>query len=232
MVKQDDKGRVIIPGFYDGISLDPETKKILEAVPDNEDEIRNRLQLGSIDNVGNNYQEAMQYPSLNIRGMQSGWINEQSRTIIPAWARAELDVRLVLESDPELLIALVKKHIEDQGYFITNKAPTKQERMNNEKVASFTYEISYQSFRTDFNSEPGIWLQKAIRNAFGTDPIMIRMSGGSIPISPFVLELGIPAVGVPTVNKDNNQHSPNENLRLGNYREGIKTMISILVEEL
>jgi len=229
---KDDEGRVIIPGFYDGISLDPKTKKILEAVPDDENEIRNRLQLGSIDNVGNNYQEAMQYPSLNIRGMQSGWINEQARTIIPAWARAEIDVRLVLESDPERLIGLVKKHIKDQGYFITDKAPTKEERMNNEKVASFTYEISYQSFRTDFNSEPGIWLQKAIRNAFNTDPIMIRMSGGSIPISPFVLELGIPAVGVPTVNKDNNQHSPNENLRLGNYREGIKTMIAILVEEL
>jgi acetylornithine deacetylase/succinyl-diaminopimelate desuccinylase-like protein len=229
---KDDEGRVIIPGFYEGISLDPETKKILEAVPDDEDEIRNRLQLGSIDNVGNNYQEAMQYPSLNIRGMQSGWINEQSRTIIPAWARAELDVRLVLESDPERLIGLVKKHIENQGYYITDKAPTKEERMNNAKIASFNYEISYQSFRTDFDSEPGIWLKKAMKNAFGIDPVMIRLSGGSIPISPFVLELGIPAVGVPTVNKDNNQHSPNENLRLGNYREGIKTMIAILVERL
>ncbi len=229
---KDDEGRVIIPDFYEGISLDPETKKILEAVPDDEDEIRNRLQLGSIDNVGNNYQEAMQYPSLNIRGMQSGWINEQTRTIIPAWARAELDVRLVLESDPERLIGLIKKHIENQGYYITDKAPTKEERMNNQKTASFTYEISYQSFRTEFDSEPGIWLQKAMKNAFGSDPIMIRLSGGSIPISPFVLELNIPAVGVPTVNKDNNQHSPNENLRLGNYREGIKTMIAILVEKL
>ena len=57
---------------------------------------------------------------------------------------------------------------------------------------------------------------------------MIRTSGGSIPISPFVNTLGIPAVTVPTVNRDNNQHSPNENLRLGNYREGIQTMIAIL----
>ena len=61
---------------------------------------------------------------------------------------------------------------------------------------------------------------------------MIRMSGGSIPISPFVTTLGIPAVTVPTVNRDNNQHSPNENIRLGNYREGIKTMIAILTEKL
>jgi len=229
---KDDEGRVIIPGFYQGISLDNETKKILQSVPDDEAEIRDRLQLGSVDKVGNNYQEAMQYPSLNIRGMQSGWIDEQARTIVPSWARAELDIRLVLESDPERLIGLVMKHIEDQGYFITDKAPSKQERMNNEKVASFTYDISYHSFRTEFDSEPGIWLQKAMKNAFGSNPIMIRISGGSIPISPFVLELKIPAVTVPTVNKDNNQHSPNENLRLGNYREGIKTMIAILVEKL
>ena len=78
----------------------------------------------------------------------------------------------------------------------------------------------------------GLWLRKAIKGAFGEEPIMIRMSGGSIPISPFVTTLDIPAVTVPTVNRDNNQHSPNENLRLGNYREGIKTMIAILLEEL
>jgi acetylornithine deacetylase/succinyl-diaminopimelate desuccinylase-like protein len=47
-----------------------------------------------------------------------------------------------------------------------------------------------------------------------------------------VVTLGVPAVTVPTVNGDNNQHSPNENLRLGNYRDGIKTMIAILSEKL
>ena len=108
----------------------------------------------------------------------------------------------------------------------------KQERITHAKIATFTSEISYQSFRTPFDSEVGLWLRSALKKAFGEDPIMIRMSGGSIPISPFVTTLGIPAVTVPTVNRDNNQHSPNENLRLGNYREGIKTMIAILAEKL
>jgi acetylornithine deacetylase/succinyl-diaminopimelate desuccinylase-like protein len=229
---KDDDGRVIIPGFYDGIILTPETEKILRAVPDDENQIRERLQLGSVDKVGGYYQESIQYPSLNIRGMQSGWIDENVRTIIPGWARAEIDVRLVIESDPERLINLIQKHIEDEGYYVIDKIPSKEERLNNEKVASFTYEISYQAFRTDFDSEVGIWLRKAIKTAFDEDPIMIRMSGGSIPISPFVNTLGIPAVTVPTVNRDNNQHSPNENIRLGNYREGIMTMIAILAEKL
>jgi acetylornithine deacetylase/succinyl-diaminopimelate desuccinylase-like protein len=42
--------------------------------------------------------------------------------------------------------------------------------------------------------------------------------------------LGIPAVAVPTVNPDNNQHSPNENIRLENYIDGIKTIAAILTE--
>jgi acetylornithine deacetylase/succinyl-diaminopimelate desuccinylase-like protein len=229
---KDDDGRVVIPGFYDGISISPEVEKILKAVPDDEAQIRDRLQLGSIDKVGKYYQESIQYPSLNIRGMQSGWIDEKVRTIIPGWARAEIDVRLVPESDPERLISLIKNHLLNQGYYVTGKVPTKEERISNEKVATFNYEISYQAFRTDFNSKTGIWLRKAINRAFGEDPVMIRMSGGSIPIAPFVRTLGIPAVGVPTVNRDNNQHSPNENIRLGNYRDGIKTMIAILTQEL
>jgi acetylornithine deacetylase/succinyl-diaminopimelate desuccinylase-like protein len=66
----------------------------------------------------------------------------------------------------------------------------------------------------------------------GEDPIMIRTGGGSIPISPFVSTLGIPAVIVPTVNPDNNQHSPNENLRVRDFVEGIRTLLGVLTQPL
>ncbi len=229
---KDDDGKVIIPGFYDGITIDQETERILRAVPDDEAQIRERLQLGAVDKVGGYYQEAIQFPSLNIRGLQSGWIDEKVRTIVPGWARAEIDVRLVLESDTDRLISLLRQHVEAQGYFVTDTVPDKATRMAHPKVATFTHEVSYQSFRTDFDAEVGRWLRRSLTRAFGEEPIMIRMSGGSIPISPFVTTLDVPAVTVPTVNRDNNQHSPNENLRLGNYREGVKTMISILLEKL
>ena len=58
----------------------------------------------------------------------------------------------------------------------------------------------------------------------------MRTTGGSVPIAPFVATLGVPAVIVPAVNADNNQHSPNENLRLGNYIDGIKQYLAILTE--
>lgn len=164
--------------------------------------------------------------------MESAWVGKEARTIVPATALAEIDVRLVPESDPERLFTLIKKHIEDQGFTILDHNPTDEERMKYPKIVKMNYSISYQAFRTPMDSEVGAWLRSAMNRAFGKDPVQIRISGGSIPISPFVDALGIPAVTIPTVNSDNNQHSPNENLRLGNYKEGITTIMAILSQKL
>ena len=54
--------------------------------------------------------------------------------------------------------------------------------------------------------------------------------GGTVPVTSLIEKLGVPAVIVPLVNMDNNQHSLNEHLRLGNLYDGIKTCIAILTE--
>ena len=229
---KDDQGKVIIPGFYDGIKLTETEKEILRQVPDNESDIKKKLGIGSVDKVGTTYQESLQYPSLNIRGMSSGWVGNEARTIVPADATAEIDIRLVPESDPDKLFSLVRKHIENQGYHILDRIPSDEERAKYPKLLMWKGSISYQAFRTSFDSEPGIWLNKAMVKAFGKEPIKIRISGGSLPIAPFVDALKVPAVTVVTVNSDNNQHGPNENIRLGNFKEGIKTALAILTQEL
>lgn len=229
---KDDDGRVTIPGFYDGITLSDEVKEVLKSVPDDEQYINLKLGIAEGDKVAPTYQESLQYPSLNIRGFSSGWVGEERRTIVPATATAEIDIRLVLESDPDRLINLVKDHIKAKGYYVIDQKPTSHERAIHSRICQFNSETSYLAFRTDFDSEVGLWLDRALVKAFGKKPVKQRTSGGSIPISPFVNELGIPAVTVPTVNRDNNQHSPNENIRLGNYVDGIKTIYAILGEKL
>lgn len=230
---KDERERVTIPGFYDGIKISDDVKKVLDAVPDDEGYI-NYKQLGIARGTGvaPTYQESLQYPSLNVRGFSSGWVGEEARTIVPSVAIAEIDVRLVLESDPDRLIKLVRDHIVGQGYYVIDRKPTSRERAQHDKICQFNSSTSYLAFRTDFDSEVGQWLDRALVRAFGEQPIKQRTSGGSIPISPFVNELGIPAVTVPTVNRDNNQHSPNENIRIGNYVDGIKTIHHILLEKL
>jgi acetylornithine deacetylase/succinyl-diaminopimelate desuccinylase-like protein len=229
---KDEVGRVTIPGFYDGIALDDETRRILAAVPDDVEALHERMGISEPDAVAGSPQEAIQYPSINVRGMSSGWVGAQSRTIIPPTATAEIDVRLVLESDPERLIGLIREHIEGLGYHITTGEPTDDERRAHPRIASFTYNVSYRAYRTDFTSEPGRWLSAAFVHLFGEEPVMVRTSGGSIPISLFVTTLGVPAVSVGTVNPDNNQHSPNENLRVGDFLRGIRIMTAVLSQPL
>jgi acetylornithine deacetylase/succinyl-diaminopimelate desuccinylase-like protein len=75
-------GRVLLPGFYDGVTISDEVREVLEAVPDDEEQILKDMGLIKHDAVAPTLQEAIQYPSLNIRGMSSGWVGKESRTII------------------------------------------------------------------------------------------------------------------------------------------------------
>ena len=228
---KDPNGRVVIPGFYDGIELDEKTLKILAEVPDDEGKMMNDMQFKKPDNVGKNYQESIQYPSINVRGIESGWVREEVRTIVPSECIAEIDVRLVLESDPIRLHNLIKSHIEELGYYVIDRRPTKDERLKHNKIVTFVSSFDYDAFRTDIESEIGKWLIKSLKKTFGIEPVKKRTSGGSVPISPFVNTLGIPAVTVPTVNQDNNQHSPNENIKIENYITGIETYLGILTNK-
>lgn len=224
-------GRVLIPGFYDGIEINAETRELLDRVPDDTRALHQHLGIAETDKVADSLQLAIQYPSLNIRGLSSLKVGIQSRTLIPASAIAELDVRLVKESDPARLIGLIKDHIIEQGYHVIGHEPTMAERLALPKLLTFKSKISYKAFRTDFDSEPGLLARGALKRLYGAEPILLRTSGGSIPISPFVEALDIPAVMVPTVNIDNNQHAPDENLRLGNFIEGISILIAVLMQE-
>lgn len=229
---KDKNGRVIINGFYDGIDIDDKTLKILKEVPDNEFEMKDKMQFKTPDDVASSYQESIQYPSLNIRGIQSGWVGDEVRTIIPSECVAEIDVRLVLESNANTLINLIKNHIENLGYLVLDRKPSKDERLKNDKIITMNSSTSYDAYRTEIDSFIGKWLINSLRKTFNVEPVKIRTSGGSVPISPFVKILDIPAVSVPTVNKDNNQHSPNENIKISNYIRGIESYLGILLEDL
>ena len=230
---KDYDGRVVIPGFYDGVTFSDEIKLVMDAVPDDEDQIKKELMVASADKVGENYQEAIQYPSLNVRGLQSGWVRKEVRTIVPDMAIAEIDVRLVKESNPERLLNLIKNHIIKEGaYVIENRDPSDEERLTKKNIIRFDSKVSYLAYRTEINSPIGNWASKALKKAFNEDPIKKRTSGGSIPISPFVTTLNVPALTYPSVNKDNNQHSPNENIRVGNFIDGTLGMVYLLLEKI
>lgn len=228
---KDADGRVTIDGYYDGIAFTDAERAMLRAVPDNEQQILADAGVARAEAVAPSLQEALQYPSLNVRGLRAAWVGDEARTVIPPRATAEIDIRLVKESDAERLVGLLREHIEALGYLIIETEPTDEQRLRHPKLLKFSHEVSYGAFRSDFDSAAGRMARGGMQLLYGEEPILIRTMGGSIPIAPIVETLGIPAATVPTVNIDNNQHSPNENLRLGNFLEGIAILVAVLGQD-
>ncbi len=228
---KDDEGRVIIPGWYDGISLSEKRKAIINDVPEDQSEIIKSLGFAQADKVGGTYQEALQYPSLNIRGLQAAWTGQKVRTIIPGKATAEIDMRLVPESDGLKQVQLLKEYIESKGYHLIEGEPTEEDRAKYPKLATFTYRIGSKPFRTEINSPIGDWLGLAMERVYGKKFVRMATTGGSQPIAPFISTLNIPAVSVRIPNPDNSIHAPNENLRLGNFLEGIQMCLAVLSQK-
>ncbi len=230
---KDDDGRVTVPGYYDRVKLTAAEREILSAVDDDEAGLRKRVGIARAEKVGGNYQEALQYPSLNIRGMAAAAIGDKGANIVPSKAAAELDLRTTPETPPEFLIKLIEDHIRARGYYITLGEPTDAERAANDKIASLALQRGSRAASTPMDSPIGAWAFTGLKHAAawgGRDvtPVRIRMMGGSVPTDKLVDALGVPFIIVPLVNGDNNQHSFDENLRIGHYVEGVRTLATLL----
>ncbi len=228
---KDANGRVSIPGYYDGITIDEATREVLQSVPDDAAGINTFLQIAKPEEVGGFYQESLQYPSLNVRGLSSGWVGAQARTIVPATATAELDLRLVPESDGNRLKSRIKEYIKDQGFYITDQEPSSEMRRKYDQIIQVTESEVTNAFRTALNEPFGNFLVQLLGDTFNEEVVRIRIMGGTVPIAPFINELKIPAFIVPLVNADNNQHSPNENLKIAQIGYGIRTFYKLLSTE-
>ncbi|MBK8518052.1 MAG: M20/M25/M40 family metallo-hydrolase [Saprospiraceae bacterium] len=229
---KDENGRVTLPGFYEGVDIDDAEKEAIEILHENQDEIKRSLGIADMDHVGTSYQESLLYPSLNVRGIQSGWVGQEVRTLIPSTATAEIDMRLVPETPAERQIKLLKDYILSKNFHFVDSIPTIEERQKYTKLISMKSDIGSLPFRTKINSSIGQWLSKAMYDIFDDRFVKTITTGGSQPIAPFINTLNIPAVSIRIPNPDNNIHAPNENIRVGNYVEGIQMCLSILMQEM
>jgi acetylornithine deacetylase/succinyl-diaminopimelate desuccinylase-like protein len=223
-------GKVLIDGFYDDVpALSAEERQILAAVPDRPDELMRFFGIGRTEEVGANLQEALQYPSLNIRGLHSADIGDQARTIIPDRATAEIDLRLVKETDPEKMLERVLAHIRARGFHVVMDAePDDAARARHPRIARVSRIQWTKAYRTEMTLPESRAIIATLERAWGAPPIRLRTMGGTVPIDFFIQALGIPAIGVPVVNFDNNQHSDNENIRLQNLWDAVTSFAAVL----
>lgn len=223
-------GRILVKGWNDGIAaLTPEEKAMVAAVPEDATAMLRAFGVAAPETAFPKLQDALQYPTLNVRGMASAFVGAGARTIIPDSATASIDIRLVKETPASAMIEKIRAHVIAQGYHVVEKDPDEATRAKYPKIAKLaTFGDGTNAFRTSPLDPQAKAVAASIRAAHGVEPVHLRTLGGTVPIAPFIEALGFPAVLVPTVNFDNNQHEENENLRVGNLFEGILTVAAIL----
>lgn len=228
---KDDKGKVLIKGFYDDVeSLTKKEKAALAAIPDPAPEMQDELAFAQSESPDFSYMEnIVTRPTLNINGMSAASIGQLASNIIPTTASAALDLRLVKGNDWQRQADKVIAHIKKQGFYVVNQEPTDEERKKYPNIAFVSTKKGYNAQRTSMDLPLAQRIISALK-ASSKEPLILTPSlGGSLPLFLFEDILKTPPITVPIVNYDNNQHGENENLKIAYLFSGIETMIAIMM---
>ena len=95
-------------------------------------------------------------------------------------------------------------------------------------MAQVTRTGGYPAGRTSMALPLANAIATALSEAAGGPIVRLPTIGGSAPFYVFTDVLKVPTFGLSIVNFDNNQHGPNENLRIKNLWEGIDSMAALL----
>jgi succinyl-diaminopimelate desuccinylase len=217
---RDKDGRVTVPGFYQGVQpLSAYERKQFARLPFKASEYQKFLGVPKLfgERGFTPIEQRSARPTLEINGLTSGYQGEGSKTIVPAWARAKITIRLVPKQDPNQVMKRVRQHLE--------------------KLCPPTVRLEFEAghgaepYLVSPTSPQAQAALRALKSAFGYEPVLMR-EGGSIPIvndfkkilhaDSLLLGLGLP---------DDNAHSPNEKFDLGCFAKG-QLMSAYLWQEL
>ena len=132
---------------------------------------------------------------------------------IPPNARASLQLRFVVGTDWQSILATVRAHLDTQGLSMVQVVPTRSEIM----VAT----------RLDPQDPWVDWARRSIMQTTGKKPTLLPNLGGSLPNDIFADLLGLPTLWVPHSYPACSQHAPNEHLLGSVAREGLAIMAGL-----
>ena len=225
---KDADGKVLVEGFYDGVEpLTVTEKRAIAQAPSNDEMLKRELGLARTEGKGEKLNQLITLPSLNVRGIQSASTGATARNVIPASATASIDIRLVKGVDHKVEVERVLTHIRKQGYEIIESEPDENARSKFPRLVRIRPQGGYNAARTSMDLAISQSIIKAVET-IGRPVSKLPTLGGSVPLYIFTDILKTPAIGVPIVNHDNNQHSANENLRVKNLWDGIEVMATIM----
>ncbi|GGJ73044.1 M20/M25/M40 family metallo-hydrolase [Virgibacillus salexigens] len=212
---RDQNGNVLIEGFYDDLRKPTENElELISTLPFDPKSIAEKIGYKEFDMTKEAYYKKLTLePTFNIAGFHSGYGGEGAKTIIPSIANVKIDFRLVVDQDPDDIYRKIEKHVKKY-------APDVEVIRHGSMKAS----------RTPADSKEVAIIKKAVEKSYHQKPILQPSLGGSLPDYVWTQLLGVPSVVVPYANFDEANHSPNENINVENFFDGIMCTCHVIHE--
>ena len=208
--------RVRIPGFYDAVRPISEAQQQILAEWDYPEQEMRALYgvdefLGGLS--GHRLKERLIFgPTCNIDGFHAGYGGPGTKTVLPCQASAKLDFRLVPDQDPTHILALLRAHLDGQGF------------EDVEIVAS-------DGERPSAGDPAHPFVQAAVHTAervYGHSPSVTPMMTGTGPVYELCGQFGVPVVTAGVGHSGSRIHAPNEHIRIANFVAGARYIAALL----
>ncbi len=203
---KDNSGKILIPGWYDDVrAFKADEIALLEQEFFEEEAYKRDLGINGFINgmTGLELKKARAgNPTCTICGLNSGYTGKGSKTVLPSYAMAKIDFRLVPDQDPEDLIKKLRAHLDQSGF----------------SDVEVTYSEGERASRTDPNSGIVKAASEAAQSVYGTRPLIVVSSPATGPMYLF----SPPKIAIGCAYPFVRQHSPNEHVRLDLFAKGIK----------
>jgi acetylornithine deacetylase/succinyl-diaminopimelate desuccinylase-like protein len=206
---RDLRGRITVPGFYHNVEgLSAFERKQFKRLPGTEESFRRFLGVPELFGEAgfSSGERRTARPTFEINGLTSGYQGTGSKTIVPAWARAKITLRLVPNQQPEKILKATTA-------WLKKLCPPSVRLEIEQGHGAMPYFVS----PTSTHAQAAL---RALKQAFHREPVLIR-EGGSIPIvTDFKKILGAETLLLGLALPDSNAHSPNEKFDLDCFAAG------------
>jgi acetylornithine deacetylase/succinyl-diaminopimelate desuccinylase-like protein len=215
----DENWRVAIPGFYDKVEEWPaKVREQMRSLPFDEKALLHETGAPALNGEqGFTILERLwTRPTCEVNGLLSGYTGEGAKTVLPAKAMAKVSCRLVPTQGPAEIEKLMRAHVER----VAPKGVT----------VKVVHLHGGRPWRAELNGPLFDAARKALRAAFGKDPV-ITGEGGSIPVvGDFERILGTPVLLLGFGLPGENAHAPNEWMGEQEFRLGMRAVATLWEE--
>ena len=215
---RDNKGRVQIPGFYEGVpKISTKQRAASTGLKFNAAKFLKNVDLSEPQGEAgfSVLEQIWARPTAEVNGIEGGHTGAGCKTVIPSRAMAKLTFRLVGAQDP----AKIRKNFRA---FVTSRLP---------KDCTASFDGAGGDSCAVTIPETAAWLEKAseaLKAEWGRRPALIG-GGGSIPIvEAFQRVLGMQSLMTGFAQDSDGAHSPNEKYDLECYRKGQRSWARIM----